>query len=171
MEQSKQFKEEQLPLLEDLKPYTGAVIKFNDIKSYIENYFDKNQPRTITKSGTIQCKARRRRSVLDIYYLTKAKFSEVTLSEVAFIMLNLVCKPKLVEDSFLVATYCSTVQKFVFFKSSYPSWYKIFKFTENGFESESFLSEKAPIDGITQEDIIALSNEHFNFLKQQKQCI
>ena len=168
MEQSKQFKEEQLPLLEDLKPYAGAIRKFNDVKSYVENYFAKSQPETITKSGIVQCVAKRRRSVLDIYYLTRAKFPEVTLSEVTFIMLNLVCKPKLVEDPFLIASYCSTVHKFVFYTSYYPSWYKLFKLTDDGFDSETFLGGIMLVDGITQNDIISLANEHFNLLKQKK---
>ena len=169
MEQSEQFKEEQLPLLENLKPYAGALKKFNTVESYINNYFDKKQPETKTHDNIIQCGPGRSRSFLDIYYLTKAKFSEVTLSEVAFRLLVLSCDTRDGKGGSTISSlYCGTVHKLVFYKTGYPTWSVLFKFEDGIFKKSSTASSSIPVDGITQTDIISLANEYINFLKQQQ---
>lgn len=166
MEPKQKFIEDQLPLLENLKPYAGAIRKHNDPKDYIENYFAKERPATYTKDGVVQCGGGRLRSFLDIYYLTKAKFSDVTKQFVAFTMLSLAANTKKDNSLCLSPSYCSTVHKHVFYSCDYPLHYPAIGLDESGFKIIRIYTGD-PIDGVTQEDIVNLANEHFNLLKQK----
>ena len=58
----------------------------------------------------MQCTYNSRRSVLDMYYLTKAKFKNIRLPEVVAIMLEMTGS----KNCAVCSIYCGDVKKFVF---------------------------------------------------------
>lgn len=64
-------------------------------KSYITKYFKLNCPATFFKDGEYQCLGGKNRSFRDLYYLTKAKFPEVTRAEVSYILSKLALSQKI----------------------------------------------------------------------------
>ena len=83
--------EEKLDLFEDLlqlRPFTTDD-GYTTPEAYLNLYFRLKQPQTKFSGGAVQCHANCERGFYDLYYLTRARFSNVTLEQVAKILLNL----------------------------------------------------------------------------------
>lgn len=74
--------------LSRMVPYVGGE-EFTDPREYLLNYFKLYSPATYYNDGTIQCSSGRNRSFLDLYFLTKAQFPEITLQEFAKLFFSL----------------------------------------------------------------------------------
>jgi len=105
--------EEQLDLFEelrDLKPFTISE-QYDTPEKYLKYYFANKQPSTRFSGGAPQCHAGVFRSFFDLYYLTRARFSNVTLEQVATILINL-CEDY--GNSRVSVFYNTDVEKVVF---------------------------------------------------------
>jgi len=95
--------------LSRLVPYKGSE-EITDPIEYILNYINIGAPSTFYNDGELQCRSGRNRSFLDLYFLTKAKFPEITLSEFAKIFLELHEVPY--GNRFKIIVYvCGNIQK------------------------------------------------------------
>lgn len=105
--------EEQLDLFEELRelrPFTTDS-NYDTPEKYLKYYFANRQPSTKFQGGAMHCHAGCFRSFFDLYYLTRARFSNVTLEDVAKILI------KLCEDygnSRVSVFYNTDVEKVVF---------------------------------------------------------
>lgn len=80
------------------------------IKTFLKRYFEKYQPETYydSKFKKIQCLLNKRRSLYDLFILTKTKFKTATFEKVCFAVGELCLKRK------IFGVYCNGVKAFVF---------------------------------------------------------
>lgn len=167
--QKNRFEERQLPLLKKLKPFPGGIRNGKTPKEYLELYFQKGMPRTVTMDNEFQCGSGRRRSFLDLYYLCKAKFKDITMEEFAYNYINVsngfsyTDKNGEINNKKLFIIFCITVNKFVcrpnksrYVTSLFVKKRKYFYKSKNRIDED--LTYKA-IDGISIQDIINLANK------------
>jgi len=144
--------------LANLRPFKGSEDCLTP-EEYLKLYFDLGRPETKFRNGTIQCSRDCNRSFFDLYYLTKAKFNDVTLEDVAKILINL-CEDY--GNTGISALFCPNIEKVVFTN-----------FSEKGYELEDYSffydqdslmtndrdTEKYGVDNISFLDIISLSGK------------
>lgn len=105
--------EEQLDLFEELRelrPFTTSE-QYDTPEKYLKCFFANHQPATKFSGGSPQCHSGVFRSFFDLYYLTRARFSNVTLEQVATILIAL-CEDY--GNSRVSAFYNTDVDKVVF---------------------------------------------------------
>jgi len=148
---------EKYKYLEDLKPYKGAG-KYSKltktVESYLRKYFKGGSKASYFNDGMIQCQPKKNRSFYDLYFLTKAKFKDVSEEEVAYHLLEMTKR----NDSGiqLKTVPCPDVQKVVFFLSTYPRYYGRFYNQSMGdeYENKSWNGE------YSFNDLIKLANNY-----------
>lgn len=144
-------------------PYEGSE-EFTDPKEYILNYITIGAPATFYNTGEMQCRSGRNRSFLDLYFLTKAKFPEITLQEFAKIFLELHEVPY--GNRFKIMVYvCGDIQKPVLYMgygiNGGPLSISINKYVYN------YLFKKAYTD-ITMAQIFDLAGlDYYHFVKKE----
>lgn len=96
--------------LEDLKVFWGGKSKkITNVREYLERYFKNGTKGSYYKDGTIQCYPQRNRSFYDLFFIVKARFTNVTEEEVAYHIINLF------NNRTLSMIPCPDVKKVTFF--------------------------------------------------------
>ncbi len=149
--------------LEDLETYTDENLTPIE---YLYNYFDEGCPETIFKDGRYQCASGCNRSFVDLYMLTKAKYPEITIEEVAYILLYILGHEDNGNKSHDVIK-CPTIGMVVFVSPKNMYWRN--RYTSfNGKNSKSTYGSARTVgrDGLSYNSILSMANRWIK--KQQK---
>jgi hypothetical protein len=149
--------------LNDIAPYTDE----NGLTpiEYLRIYFNKGCPRTMYKNGNYQCSGNCNRSFVDLYMLTKAKYPEITMEEVAYILLYVLGHEDNGDKTHDVIK-CPGIGMVVFVSPKNIYWrgrYKSF----NGKNSKSSYgaARTVGLDGLSYNSILSMANM---WIKQQQ---
>jgi len=150
--------------LNDLAPYTTDD-NLTSIE-YLSNYFDEGCPRTTFANGDYQCASGCNRSFVDLYMLTKAKYSEITMEEVAYILLYVLGHEDSGDKSHDVIK-CPSVGMVVFVSPKNMYWRNRYD-SFNGKNSKSSYgsARTVGIDGLSYNSILSMANRWIK--KQQR---
>lgn len=105
--------------LKELAPYKGSE-NCTDPKEYIIQYYKLGRPATFYKDGRPQCSPGRSRSFVDLYFLTKAVFTDLEFQDFVKLIFSLLYKDLgMYVDTFgisktrlqLTCIYCPDVKK------------------------------------------------------------
>jgi len=114
---------EQVPkqCLLSLKKYRNK--KFEDVESFLLDYFAKQSPATYYKNGLLQCLPHRHRSVYDLYSLAIVDFPDLTIEEFSKVLISIVGRKVQVRrldghleiPRFIMVIFCTDINKVVFY--------------------------------------------------------
>lgn len=144
--------------LANLRPFEGSNGCLTP-EEYLKLYFALGRPETRFKNGTIQCSRDCNRSFFDLYYLTKAKFQNVTLEDVAKILIDL-CEDY--SNTHISALFCPNIEKVVFtnfWEKDYDLETFSFFYNQDSLMTNEMDTEKYGVDNISFLDIISLSGK------------
>ena len=117
--------------IEEVQQKHKDYIEF--IKYFMTNY-NFNCDTFNSKTGTRVCSNSKRRSVFDIYLITKYYYNHVTFQDVLFTLIDLVTSGQ------LYTSYCSDVQKYVY----YTNWHS----THNRFDRNLEFSSELTFENL-----------------------
>lgn len=147
-------------ILENLAPFECDATTPSE---YLEKYFARRNPTTFFKDGTVQCINYSNRSFVDLYFLTKAKFPEVELNQVAYILLyELGYAKNKFPDAWVGAIKCPQIIKVVFLNnySQYSNNYEIYNsFKEKDSYSSYGKATTVGSDGLSYNSILSMANK------------
>lgn len=137
--------------LNNLRPYESGEDNPTD---HILNYFQNNCPTTYYKDGQLQCYSNSNRSFVDIYFLTKASFPDITMEEVAHIMTYQLCIKDYSGKNDLTAIKCPQIGKVVWRKKE-PFWKS---FQERNSVSSYGSARTVGVDGLSWNSIMVMAD-------------
>lgn len=155
--------------LSQLAPWKGGK-DCKTPKEYIIAYLLAGTPETLFKTGKIQCHGGTRRSFIDLYFLTKAKFPEIEFEEFIKLMFSLFYRRLLKAnelDRQIYLMYCPDIHKPVIRTVSYQfqgvngtedsEKYGLRCFDEPAFSGNPTLAEAFAIAGVDKYHFVGKS--------------
>lgn len=139
--------------LNNLKPWRN-IPNDNPI-DYIEEYFRRYTPATFFNDGSLQCTGNCNRSFVDIYMLTKARFKDITIEEVAYIITYVLCHVNESSSGFLASIKCPQIKKVVFKMDT--DWWD--SFTDKNSISGYGSARTVGSDGLSYNSILSMANK------------
>ena len=149
--------------LEDLIPYTTDNLTPIE---YLLNYFEHKCPATYYKDGRLQCLGRCNRSFVDLYFLTKAKYKNITMEEIAWILLYVLGHEDTGNKTVDIIK-CPGIVKVVFI--SYNNYYFGGRYKSvkgKNSKSQYGAARTVGLDGLSYNSILSMANKWIK--KQQK---
>lgn len=107
-----------------MKIYCPELTRERSIKTFLNQYFDKNSPSTYHADGSLDCKAGKNRSVEALYYLVKTEYPSVSFRKFIKVLSELAVERK----SCILS--CYQVGKYTFYRGGPAENYNPF-FMEN----------------------------------------
>ena len=124
---------------------------------YLGMYFYLGCPATYYRNGDLQCIYNRNRSFVDLYMLTKAKYPEITMEEVAYILLYELGHEGNGDKS-NSSIKCQSIKKVVFCAKRKIDFLRYKSFQGKNSKSQYGAARTVGLDGLSYNSILSMAN-------------